>query len=320
MSRNFKEYFNFSRAEVRGVLWLLPLLAVVAVILIFANRPRFEKSFIQQVEETAAGVPDSDFRQRTEESYHDSASQHYPKRYTRKNADKNRPVLEPFDPNVLDAEGFERLGFSRKQAEVIVRYRTARGGFRIADDLAKCYVISDEMMERLRSYIRIAVAPTQKTPENALVRSKQSEHLPASVDSILVLQSKIELNAADSATLRNVRGIGNILVVRILDYRERLGGFVRAEQLTEIPGMYPENFERIITQISVDSCIIRKIDINFASPEALGKHPYITAEGLRKILKHRQLKGGWRTPEELINENILTRQQAERLAPYLVFN
>ena len=40
---------------------------------------------------------------------------------------------------------------------------------------------------------------------------------------------------------------------------------------------------------------------------------------LRKLLKARQLKGGWSTAEELIEQHIMTREEAARLAPYLVF-
>ncbi len=289
LGSKFKNFFTFSRAEMRGVLWLLPLLAVVAVILTFANRPRFEKSFVQQVEETASAATTR---------YTPTPAPEIPRTYAPRRESRMPRAIATFDPNALDVDGFVALGvFSRRQAEVIVKYRASIGGFRTVEDFAKCYVVSDGTMELLKDKIVIA-APKTIPAERVLV----------------------ELNTADSTTLRTVSGIGDKLVVRILDYRERLGGFVSAGQLHEIPGMYPENFERIATQISVDSCIIRKIDINFASPEALGKHPYITAEGLRKILKHRQLKGGWRTTEELINENILTQQQAEKLAPYLIFN
>ncbi len=47
--------------------------------------------------------------------------------------------------------------------------------------------------------------------------------------------------------LRSVAGIGEKTVVSIIGYRDRLGGFLRAEQLAEVPGVternYRENFE-----------------------------------------------------------------------------
>ena len=132
------------------------------------------------------------------------------------------------------------------------------------------------------------------------------------------LRDPVELNTADSATLRSVSGIGEKTVGAILDYRRRLGGFCRAEQLAEVKGVTESNYERIVKQISVDSCRISKI-INFATPKAMAAHPYIPPRMLRKIVKQRQLKGGWSTLEELIEDDILTREEAARLRPYLRF-
>jgi len=86
-----------------------------------------------------------------------------------------------------------------------------------------------------------------------------------------------------------------------------------------VRGVTESNYERILKQISVDSCRISKIDINFATPKALAEHPYIAPRTLRKILKRRQLKGGWSTLEEMIEDGILTREEADRLHPYLRF-
>ena len=49
------------------------------------------------------------------------------------------------------------------------------------------------------------------------------------------------------------------------------------------------------------------------------RHPYMAPRTLRKLLKARQLKGGWSTLEELVKDDILTREEAARLAPYLQF-
>ena len=83
--------------------------------------------------------------------------------------------------------------------------------------------------------------------------------------------------------------------------------------------MLEENYRLILTQIWVDSSKIQKIDINFATPEQLAGHPYLPPRVLDKILKYRQLKGGWRNAEEFVKQHILSREQAVRLAPYLRF-
>ena len=72
-------------------------------------------------------------------------------------------------------------------------------------------------------------------------------------------------------------------------------------------------------QILCDSCKISKIDINFAAPKELERHPYVTAQALKRIIKKRQLKGGWSRIEEMTEQNILSEDEAKRLAPYLRF-
>ena len=129
----------------------------------------------------------------------------------------------------------------------------------------------------------------------------------------------VELNGADSAVLTTLRGIGPLTAGRIVRYRERLGGYVAVEQLREIEGMTDRNFSLISQQIRVESSKIRKIDINFAHPSAMKGHPYLTDRMLNRILKYRQLKGGWRSIEDLTERHILTTDEADRLGPYLCF-
>ena len=201
----------------------------------------------------------------------------------------------PFRIDTVSARYLQAIGaLSKRQAGVFIRWRDASGIYDM-EELRACYVITDSVAAALEPYV---------------IFPKRRPH---------PTEQPVELNTADSATLRSVIGIGEKTVSRILEYRERLGGFVRVEQLAEIPGVTESNYEKILKQIYCDSCKIRKIDINFADPKTMGRHPYIPPQMLRKILKARQLKGGWSTAEELIEQKIMTREEAARLAPYLEF-
>ena len=209
-----------------------------------------------------------------------------------------RVVPEPMPPSRfrIDTVGARYLraigALSKRQA--FIRWRDLSGIYDM-EELRACYVVSDSVAAALEPYIIF--------PERGA----------APVD------EPVEINTSDSATLRGVVGIGARTVVSIMNYRARLGGFVRLEQLAEVPGVTERNYEKILKQICCDSCEIRKIDINFATPKVLRRHPYIPPQKLRKLLKTRQLKGGWSTAEELVEDNILTREEAARLAPYLRF-
>lgn len=212
-----------------------------------------------------------------------------------------RRIAEPLPPapfriDTVGARYLQAIGaLTRRQAEYFVQWRDRREICNM-EELRAFYSLTDSVLAALEPYILF--------PE--------CRALP-------VAAGPVELNGADSATLRSIDGIGERTVGRILRYRERLGGFVRVEQLAEVPGVTESNYEKILKQIYCDSCKIRKIDINFADPKTLGRHPYIPPQMLRKLLKERQLKGGWSTVEELVEQHIMSRGEAARLAPYLEF-
>ena len=246
----------------------------------------------------------------------------------------DRPAVgEPFffDPNTVTGAELERLGFTPKQAAVILRYRASGAVFRRPEDFARCYTVSDRAYRRLAPYIRISTASAEADaryvtgPEDRSLRVGDTAVVSDAVGASERFPSAggpsgpVELNDADSAALTALRGIGPLTAGRIVRYRERLGGYVVAEQLREIEGMTERNFGLISQQIRVDSSKIRKIDINFAHPSAMKGHPYLTDRVLNRILKYRQLKGGWRSIEDLTEGHILTTEEAGRLGPYLCF-
>ncbi len=342
----------FNDQEIRGLLLFLPLLALAAAALLLAQ-PRTS----------------SEEARRVEQEMEQQAA-----------ADTAAVRRRPFDPNTVDYDGLRALGLAKHEAVSLLKFRAAGKIFRIPEDVALCYGISDSLYRLLAPYIRIgrrfAIAPEEFRPgrivrkplppvpfridtvsarylqaigalskrqAEAFIRWRDlsgirdmeelracyvvSDSVAAALEPYLLFperqphpaEQRINLNRADSTELLRVTGIGKRTAGAIVRYRERLGGFVRAEQLAEVPGVTERNYEKILKQIYCDSCEIQKININFAGPKTLARHPYIRPQALRKLLKTRQLKGGWSTAEALIEDHILTREEAVRLAPYLDF-
>lgn len=212
---------------------------------------------------------------------------------------KSRPARfspRPFEKFHIDTVGIEYLriiGFSTRQAEALIEYRKRGGGIFSMNELRDCYAVSEEMADSLAHFVILSV----RDP----------------------LAGLVEINSADSATLRKVRGIGPKTVVAVMQYRKLLGGFVRKEQIAELKCVTPENFNKISEQIYCDSCKISKIDINFAPAFEFEHHPYMTRQALKRITEIRESKGGWNSIEEMIKDDIFTKEQAEAIAPYLLF-
>ncbi|MBR5484131.1 MAG: helix-hairpin-helix domain-containing protein [Alistipes sp.] len=199
------------------------------------------------------------------------------------------------------------IGFSVKQAEAVVKYRDAIGGITSEQELRACYVVSEEMADRLMPYVIFSEQKIESKTD-----AKESEK-KADVTAL------VEINSADMVALVSVDGIGEKSAAEIIKYRELLGGYHSVEQLAELNCVTEENFAKFLSQICCDSCKIKKIDINFAGPKELERHPYVSARTLRRIIKQRQLKGGWSRIEEMTEQNILSEDEAKRLAPYLRF-
>lgn len=80
----------------------------------------------------------------------------------------NPPITHtPFNPNALTVKEFEALGFSEKQAAVIVKYRQSLGGnFGSVYDFKSCFVVSDQKFEELKPYIKLQKISHSFTPKN----------------------------------------------------------------------------------------------------------------------------------------------------------
>src|SRR5690606_106619 len=57
--------------------------------------------------------------------------------------------------------------------------------------------------------------------------------------------ARFDINTCDTATLKQVYGIGPVLAERITKYRSLLGGFVTKEQLNEVYGLKDEALQNI---------------------------------------------------------------------------
>ena len=215
---------------------------------------------------------------------------------------------EKFLIDTASAQYLTRWGLSPRQADVVVRYRDAGRGIHSEEQLRACYVISDEVAERMLPYVIF-------TPEREAVWAVEKP----TTECELPAEQSVEINTADSATLVAIDGIGARSASEIIKYRTLLGGYYSVEQIRELKVITESNFEKILPKIWCDSFVISKIDINFARSLELERHPYISARALRRIVKQRQLKGGWTRIEEMIDDDILSEEEAERLAPYLRF-
>ncbi|MGN0187531.1 MAG: ComEA family DNA-binding protein [Paludibacteraceae bacterium] len=213
--------------------------------------------------------------------------------------------LFDFDPNTLDSANFVRLGLKPYVVERIMNFRNSDKRFRTAEFFVNFCHLSAEQSERLLPYVHIADTPQRDLQPTAATSKKEYIH--------------IELNAADTATLKQMPGIGSGRAKQIVGYRQQLGGFAHSKQLLEIRNFPPDLYDKIAPYLSVDLNGITKIKVNKASVERLKSHPYLNFYQAKAIYELRRANGVLTNIDELKHLSEFAEYDFKKLEPYLDF-
>lgn len=202
-----------------------------------------------------------------------------------------------FDPNSADLKTLTEFGFTKFQAENLIKYRDNGGSFQIKSDLLKIYGVDSLFLAGIENNIRFEPRP-EKKPENP--------------EPLLL----IELNRADTTELMKLAGIGSVFANRILKYRELLGGYFSKSQLMEVYNFPEETFRKIEHNITVDTISITKIRLNYADYSELIKHPYLDNIKVNAILRYREKNGSFTSTEQLKSIPEVDEITLNRIKPY----
>ncbi|PZE16940.1 hypothetical protein DNU06_09310 [Putridiphycobacter roseus] len=216
---------------------------------------------------------------------------------------KEKIKLKPFDPNFTKLKEWQNMGFSAKQAQSILKYKHAINGFKNKEDLAACFVVSTEKFHEIESYIFF------KKNQDILNNTDST----ATNEAVLLL----ELNHATKDELLLVNGIGEILSSRIIEYRNRIGGFHQMIQLKEIYGLGEENYNRMQVGLTINPDFLEKIEVQDLNFNQLHKHPYINWNMAKKIVLWRESKSDQTLIEYLKSDSTISPSQIIKIKPYL---
>ncbi|MBP1637462.1 MAG: hypothetical protein H6Q18_251 [Bacteroidetes bacterium] len=316
----FKDFFYFSKGQRIGIIVLLSLIFLTLLstfiipYLIKPEKAVEDTAFLEEAEKFRASLREKEYSQANKwEKYPD-----FYKPFPKKNYKKTSYQLFTFDPNQADSTDFVRLGLKPYIAKNILKYRNKGGKFRKAEDFGKVYGISPEKMNELLPYIQIADNKQNKTDQN---ENNEPETKPEK--SAIINSGKkdiiVELNSADTTSLLQIRGIGRKYAKGIVGYRRILGGYYSVEQLREVYGMRPENFEKIKPFLTIDPSFITKINVNKASIERLKSHPYFNFSKAKSLYEYRRDKGKLRSMDDLRNLKEFSTEDLTRIEPYLSF-
>jgi competence protein ComEA len=302
MRQLIKEYFSFTKKERTAIITLLVLIVSVYLLPRFIrtrhNPPVAEE--VQEIQEFKAAI-------QTE-----MATPH--KEHA---VDDKRPVrLFYFDPNSISESDWEQLGLREKIIKTIRNFLLKGGRFYKAADLKKIYGLKAEEFERISPYVKIS--STSKEPATA--RYEQDVGKPSFKKEFKAKVSVVDINIAGIEAFVALPGIGNTLAGRIINFREKLGGFHAVEQVGETYGLPDSTFQKIRPFLSMETGAVRKININSADIETLKSHPYIRWQVANAVIKYREQHGKFKSLEEMQHIGAVTQEAYRKMEPYLTID
>lgn len=127
----------------------------------------------------------------------------------------------------------------------------------------------------------------------------------------------VDLNSIDSVSLVRLPGIGPWYALRIVEYRDRLGGYCSVRQLAEIDGLPDSVMQWFVV---TDTVPVRKLRVNHSSLSELRRHPYLNFYQARVIVELIRQHGPIKGPDRLSLMEEFSDQDLERLEPYLDYD
>ncbi|HEY1048070.1 MAG TPA: helix-hairpin-helix domain-containing protein [Bacteroidia bacterium] len=211
-----------------------------------------------------------------------------------------------FDPNKIGEDLLIKYGLKKHLAKRIISFRNSGAKFKFKSDILKIYGMDTTWFDKVLPWIDLPL----KTSSNHLEkfdRKYRIEHL-------------IEINTADTNALKSLPGIASKLALRIINFRDKLGGFYSLSQLSQVYGLRPETITLILPRLKIDSTLIKTIDINSVDVSSLSQHPYCGFKHSRALINYRNQHGKFGSCEDLKSIITFTQDNIQQFCHYLRFN
>ncbi len=184
--------------------------------------------------------------------------------------------------------------------------------------------VKDSVLKMLHDYTIVKSLPLSKVKSYSdeqllawLQNNKREKKWRNSKD--VPTDLKIELNAADTLELKQLRGIGSVLSKRIINYRNSLGGFYSVEQLKEVYGISELLFEQIKEYVTVSEEGVKKFSLDKDSISVMSRHPYFKYKQVIVLVNHYRKEKSLKN-SDVLNLKVISEKEWEKMRHYLIID
>lgn len=287
--KNINSLFNYNRSQRNGVFFLLLLVIALQLIFFYAD---FSTGKSINISET-----------------HIVAFQHEMDSLKSVELENRKPKIYPFNPNYIsDFKGYQ-LGMNTEEIDRLHRYREKNHFVNSVKQFQEVTKVSDSLL--------IFIAPYFKFPEWVISNDKDVKSNTKNIVKKTIV--KRDINLINSADLVSIKGVGERLATRIVNYRTKLQGFSLDDQLYEVWYLEKDVADRILQSFEVKVLPeIQKLNINQATFKQVLSIAYIDYELTKKIFNYKDEVAEIQSIEELKKIDGFPLDKFNRIALYLV--
>lgn len=250
-----------------------------------------------------------------------------------KNSKYKSVELQKFNPNELDKSGWMNLGFSPKQADVILKYKKSLGGnFSSKEEISRCFVISEEKFEELTYYILLPEFSNGNSPSNSNNYSQNKLKAKSHY-------RKFNPNKYSQSDWMSI-GFSEKQALTILKYKRSLGGnFTSLNQIEKCFVISEEKFQEMKpfmviskieettknetkTEVKAEAPI--KVQLEKFNPNEISREQWMnlgfTEKQVNTIFNYKKSLGGkFKDAATLKRCYSISEEKFAEIEPYLIF-
>jgi competence ComEA-like helix-hairpin-helix protein len=203
---NFKSHFWYHKSQRNGIFFLALIIIILQIIYFYVDFSPIDKTNLNS-DEIIVFQKEIDSLKRIE-------------------LENRKSRIFPFNPSyITDFKGYQ-LGMSTEEIDKLLKHRSDGKYINSIIEFKQVTGISDSVLNKISPYF--------KFPD--WVTKKQKSKTPDTLSAVETSQNYVmkDINSATAEELRVVNGIGEKLASRIINYRNKLGGFLINEQLFEV--------------------------------------------------------------------------------------
>ena len=224
-----------------------------------------------------------------------------------------KDTIYPFNPNyITDYKGY-KLGMTIQEIDRLHAFRKQGKFVNSVEEFQQVTKVSNAFLSKISPYFKF---PDWVKNKGTATSEKFHKFLPKEKEKII----QKDINVATREDLIAVYGIGEKLADKILQEKEKLGGFVSMEQFQFMWGISPEAISDLEKRFTIKSQIgIKKIAINDLSQKELAKFPYFNYALAKEIVIYRTMNSGIKNIDDLTKIKGMPNEKIKIIALYLEF-